>query len=304
MRISASKHSTKLILSFISLVLAVIVWFYVGNVSVVKVERTLPIKYKLPSDMTFFEPPIKTIKVVVKGPALFIRKLDTENYSVEVTIPESNSKERYSLQKSVEDLPILLPIGVERVSVTPLTLNLEVDYLIKKSIPVTLVTNGHLLPGLRLKEKKIVPATVVVEGPKSRLKDVTSIETAPVKLDELVKSSFNDLPLLSLHPSIHVSTKSIRFDYDIEKGSSTISAKSFPIKFEAGRFAFIPSARNVSLLLTIPEGANRAAIMKRVKVIAKVPSKKNGKVEVELKVELPDDVTLSKIKPSSIIIKY
>ncbi len=97
---------------------------------------------------------------------------------------------------------ISLPPGVFFRNVRPPSVDVTLDKLIKKQLPVQVDWVGKLAEGLSISSVDIEPAKIVVVGGSLILKDIATIYTEPVSLDTIKKSGSMTVRTILSQPSL------------------------------------------------------------------------------------------------------
>lgn len=298
-------RSSKILLWMVSVILSVLLWFYVGNINIVQVEKKIPLHYRLPPDMTFFEEPLKELTVTVKGPALFIRKMDLEPTVVEVVVPIREGHDRFSFEKEVNQLTISLPLGVEKIQIVPDRILLELDRQIKKLVPVQIHKESELDRSLKMTKSRLIPSMISVDGPLSRLREIIAVKTEVLDYKNIVKSGFLDLKINSIHPTIHFSEQTTRFDYEVHESKVDVEYQKFPIRF-VGKSPkqFQISSYYVKLKFLAPEkGFQKKKLREKINVTVDLSQSNNLEDWLEIEVSHPDELELISLVPEKVRVK-
>lgn len=84
---------------------------------------------------------------------------------------------------------ILIPDGVTIVRITPPQVELKIESVIEKTLPVSVKTVGQIPKGYFLKQITVDPPMVDVRGPKSLLDSVDQLFTKTIPLDSVTRST-------------------------------------------------------------------------------------------------------------------
>lgn len=170
-------------LKLIAVIFAVFLWFYAGAVQDPLISKSfeVPIDYQNQDESLYLSNQIKAVTITVKGRGSVVSNLRGENFSAEVDLA--------NLEVGYHELPVLIttPKGADYATVSPNKVKTEVDELSEKHLSVKVVTTGSAAEGYSSALPSVQPATVVVKGPLSLLKTVTS---AQVEVD-LAKAQNN-----------------------------------------------------------------------------------------------------------------
>ena len=167
------------ILKAISLVLAVMLWYFVVGEDQVDINIKIPIEIlNLPSDLTISNQFKRDIEVSVRGPRSIIQELRTRNISRPVDL---SSAQTGTIVIKNDDESIPFPRGITVQRLQPTNITLLIDQLIQKNFPINPVTEGELSVGYELQKIYLDPNKLVISGPKAVLKkpDAINIVASP-----------------------------------------------------------------------------------------------------------------------------
>jgi YbbR domain-containing protein len=162
---------------------ALLIWFFV---SVEKRERTsqkvidASVTYNLPTGTILLDP-VQNVKVRLRGPDRQLRALSPFAVDVVVDATDLTAGGIESVHLSPGD--VLLPDGIEVVSVEPNTLSVRLDVEVQRTLPVVPRIVGEPAGGAVPGDIRAVPETAVVRGPEGLLATLDSLTTSPVSLD-------------------------------------------------------------------------------------------------------------------------
>jgi diadenylate cyclase len=119
---------------------------------------------------------------------------------------------------------IVLPPGVFLNKVQPSTIDVYLDVPITKELPVQVDWVGKLSENLNLSKVNVAPETVKVIGGSQILQHVSTIYTAPLRLDSLEKSGSITTTLVLTPPSLKLipnSNEKVTVNYVLEEKASS-----------------------------------------------------------------------------------
>jgi YbbR domain-containing protein len=175
------------ILKLVSMVFALVLWFFVMGERRVEVGYTVPLELKnVPSDMMIANEVPSLVDVRLSGPRTMLMNLSPSDISISVDL--SDLKPGLTSFKRLEER-LNIPSGLKVTRLSPSFVDVRLDRVKTKSVPVEAVFAGVPAEGYSLGEVKIKPPRVEVEGAESELKDVSEVMTEAVDI-EGVKESF------------------------------------------------------------------------------------------------------------------
>src|SRR5690606_629240 len=129
---------------------------------------------------------------------------------------------------------------------------------------------------------------------------VKQIETAPIELQGLTGQGTKLVPLAPIDSRVQMSISQINFNYDIKPTRANMILRKIPVRFLSSRMIKSANRRFVTLMVLADKGSETKLSAADVKVIAEVPVRGKGVIQVPLKVELPEGVHLLEISPQNI----
>ena len=125
---------------------------------------------------------VNTVLLELGGNLTLLRSIRPEQFKVQVDL----SKGRAGLNHfTITPREVSLPPGISLRSVKPLVVDVTLDTLISKDLPVQVDWAGSMGRGLVLTQVKVSPERVRVTGPKETLSGITTLYTERVYVDKL-----------------------------------------------------------------------------------------------------------------------
>jgi YbbR domain-containing protein len=167
----------------IALVAACLLWYGLAgqrreNISVRGVKATLTL-VNLPRDLVVMSSVPDTVNVQLRGP--LSRSLDP-GAPLEVLLDLSDARPGIH-SYSIEEEHLQLPPEVSVVSVDPAEITLELERLETASVPVRPTLEGEPAAGFVLREIRVTPSQITVQGPGSRLAALDHVATTPLSIE-------------------------------------------------------------------------------------------------------------------------
>ena len=191
--------SKEWLLKFISLCLAVLLWYYVGGEDAVDKTVMMPIEIiNMPKDLIISNKFKKEIDVTVRGPRSLILDMGKREFARQVDLSDATPGTRVI---TIDNKSIPVSRGVQVLRVQPSSLILSLDKLIQKKFTITPVVTGSVAPDYTLKDLRIAPDIITITGPQTVLSQVESLKTTAINISGLTKSVQQQIPL-DLEPAI------------------------------------------------------------------------------------------------------
>jgi hypothetical protein len=209
----ASHLQVKLVL----LLLAAVSWFFVHTSQEMEVEFALPlvVDMDLPEHRTLVVPPPAEVRVLLKGRGrnLLVFALFGEGRCV---VEGGRGGGSVPLTSQLLELDGAVDLSV--LSVFPALLNLDVDRLETRRLPVRLAgrleaSDGYVLTG----EPRLEPDHVKVSGPRSVLDTLGQVWTEVVGLENRRRGLELDLSLVAPASQVLVEPATVRLVADVQR---------------------------------------------------------------------------------------
>ncbi len=284
---------SNLSLKIISLLFAIIMWFYIIEVQSPEVERTIkdvPVMFtdveELESkDLMLVNDKDYRVDIKVRGQRKYVVDINSENLSVSADVSKIERTGTYSIFTNV-----VVPYGnIEVVSQKPSAVTITVDEIVEDEKEVIVKTTGHAAKGYTGGEIKVSPEKVKVRGAKSI---VGAVDHLLVTLDITNKnqdiSSVEKFQIIGTSDTV-IESRYISCEKDsVEVYCEILKTKTVPVKprfseevFEEGKYELDNSS------VKSIEVAGSASLIEKLddvetRVITREMINDDGEVEVEL----------------------
>lgn len=177
-----------LFLKLLSLAFALILWFFVMGEQKQEVSYAVPLAIKnLPANLMVANEIPSQVDVRISGPRTLLMNLDPKDLGIAVDL--KGLQPGVTSFRRLEEL-FNLPGALKITRLSPSFVDVRLERIKDKKVPVKLVVSGAPAPGFELREIQLAPAEVLVEGTEGELKNVAQVDTDPVEL-EGVRDSFS-----------------------------------------------------------------------------------------------------------------
>ncbi|PHR28998.1 MAG: hypothetical protein COA36_04780 [Desulfotalea sp.] len=186
-------------LKFVSLGLAVLLWYFVGGEDRIDKNVMVPIEIiNLPRDLVISNQFKKEIEVTVSGPRSLILEMAEKAITRQVDLSAATPGTMV-IENDNDHIPVVRGITVQRV--TPSSIILSLDKLIQKRYPVTARTVGRVADGYYVKMLKTDPDVITITGPLTTLSQFDELFTKAINLTGVKESAQFQVPL-ELDPAV------------------------------------------------------------------------------------------------------
>lgn len=153
----------------LSLFSAFILWLYVGNQYNPNNEQVLaniPLEFEaLDEDLAVIDVP-QSVNIRVQGNRLTGQKLTLQQVRASVNLNDVGVGENFV------GVQVKVPEGYRLVSVTPDRVNIEIDEIREKQVPIIVDYLGKTMEGYNAMEPVLTPESLIIRGPRQLLEEV------------------------------------------------------------------------------------------------------------------------------------
>jgi len=174
-------------LKLISILLAVILWYFVVSERSGETTISIPLDFQnIPTSLIIMKNPVESINVRIGGPATLLRGLSPKD--VKAIIDLSNAKPGLA-EFAIQAEQITLPRGLRVTMISPASIMLRLEGLLSKKLPVEAILIGKPSEGFKIMGVSIDPPVVEIVGAQNELKGLKSISTEEIDISGLNKDS-------------------------------------------------------------------------------------------------------------------
>jgi YbbR domain-containing protein len=179
LRLFFSNFGTKLV----SVLVAIVLWFVVLTSRTTEITKEVPLEVVTATETAIASEVPERIIFRLSGPEAFLRAMaNRRDRPIQVNLTtQSPGVVTYRFTSD----HVELPLGVKVVSIQPQIMTFKLEHIRVKTIPVKLALQGVPPDGFKIVDTTIKPQNVKIRGPKSRVMDLTEIQTNPIDVSEL-----------------------------------------------------------------------------------------------------------------------
>ena len=235
-------------LKLFSLVFAVGLWLFV-NAGQKAAEKSLevPVEFRnIPSDLLVSNSGVGQIELRVVGPPALLSTLDPD--SLKVLLDLDGARAGTSTFRLSAD-SFNPPRGVRITRISPSVINLKVDTVAVRPLPVTVRLGAKPPFGYKIARATVSPETVKVRGPANEVNRMTSVETLPVELEGAKGQVTREVRLSSADQTLTFSPDRVTVSVVLEEELMTKEFSRVDVKAKdfAGKYSVSPRQAYVRL---------------------------------------------------------
>jgi YbbR domain-containing protein len=289
-----------LALKLISLALAVLLWFVIGEKTS---ERGLSVPVELqnvPRDLELLGEPTNVVDVRVRAAPSVIQRLTPGDVSARIDLSGVRDGE-HIVHLTSDDIRV--PFGVRVVKITPSIITMDFERTMQKTVPIRPRLLGRPGAGFEVAEVTAEPAEVRVAGPRSRVQEMESAYTEPVSVEGVTSTVVETVNLGLDDPVLRVQgSPRVRVTARIREVQETRALEGVEVEVRGGTFAVSPA--RVRVLLTGP--ASMLARVRPAEVHAYVEAARAKEGNIPVAVEMAPGqagVTLKETVPAQVTVR-
>ncbi len=170
-----------LALKGLSLGLALLLWVAIAGEKSSEMGMTVQLEMQnFPKDLELTGETVNQVEVRLRASPGIIQRLGPGDVSAQIDLSGAGEGERFV---HLTPETIRVPFGITVVKVTPAILTLSLEFTLQKEVPVRPRLLGSPAEGFEVAEVRARPATARIAGPRSRVREIESVFTEPVRVE-------------------------------------------------------------------------------------------------------------------------
>ncbi|MGM0415867.1 MAG: CdaR family protein, partial [Thermodesulfobacteriota bacterium] len=175
-------------IKLLSLAFAMVLWLFVMGEQDTEVGYTVPLEIKnVPKGLIIANQVPGHVDVRLTGSRTMLTNI--QGSDLEVSVDLHDAKPGITTFRSLDER-LNLPRSIVVSRMSPSYVDVKLERLVQKEVPLQVVFDGTPAPGYSIVEVMAAPDLVAVEGAESEIKQVSEVETEPVDVGGL-KTSFS-----------------------------------------------------------------------------------------------------------------
>ncbi len=288
--------SSNLGLRIFSLAFAVGLWLFV-NVGQKPAEWPFqaPVEFRnIPADVMVANQGVDQVEVRLIGPPAVLSTVDAD--SLKVVLDLEGARPGNSTFRLGPD-SFSPPRGVRVARVTPAVINLRLDSVVVRLLPVTVRFVGKPPSGHNVAQVEASPATVRVRGPANEVNRMASVDTQPIELEGKGGQFKKEVRLSADGKFLSFSPDRVTVSFRLQEELATREFSRVEVKARdfTGKYTVIP--RSVYLRLSGPKPILDRLQIGADQVYLDLKNLKPGNHSLQLSLKLPAEIKVLEQKP-------
>lgn len=278
-------------LKIISLLLAILIWLYVYGGKKSVFFRDVPVDFlNLPSEKVILEASAFSVKIKLSGAK---RVFETVKPSIRAEIDLSYVRDGLNIIE-INPKNIKAPPYVKILSVSPQTVEVKIDSIIKKSLPV--IAEIPVDEDFVLSDLKVIPSEVSIELPKTYTPDQNSVVVRTGKRCNSEGNFSYQVPVpLNSENLINITPNEIRVKWTCERKIESAVINGIPVllknKKKGMKYVLKPAKINLKIKGWSKE-LKGMDMKKEIEVSLDVGGYNPGEYEVLPEIKIPQGLEL------------
>jgi YbbR domain-containing protein len=180
-------------LKLISIFLAIILWYFVISEKSGETTISIPLDFRnIPTSLIIIKNPEESINIRISGPVTLLRALSPREVKAVIDLADA----RPGLAEfAIQPEDITLPRGLRVTMISPASIGLRFEKLVKRSFPVEVLLVGKPFEGFKLTAASVDPPVVEIVGAQTELTRLKNIPTQEIDISGLKGDSVRKAPL-------------------------------------------------------------------------------------------------------------
>lgn len=201
----------------ISLAAAFFIWMNIASEPELAAILSAPVEYKnYPKDLEISSAIVNTVDLETRGPSGQLRDLNESRIAAIVDFSSVKAPGERTI--TLTSAQLNLPRGIELIRVIPAQLRFRFERRATRTLKVEVPYSGQIPPGLAVTRADIIPPTLTIAGPESRVAAVQRAVSDPFDLSQVTGDTAQKLSVYIAEPQVRfVSVPQVTVKIHVEK---------------------------------------------------------------------------------------
>jgi len=280
-------------LKVLALVIALGLWL--GGRRDIERAVEVPVEFRnIPSDLMVMDNRVDYVVLRLNGPRTLVSTIDSGDLKLSLDL---NGAKSGSASYPLGSGSFNIPRGVTVSRITPPVVQLRLEPVIKRTLPVTVRFSGKPSDGFKISETTVLPENVAVQGPADDVRRLASVETVPVDIEESrsgfkrkVRLSTDGKPFSFFPDQVDIAVQMVEEELQREFRNVEVQAKDF-------NGAYSVNPQSVYLRLSGPKRVLANLQLGADQVYLNLKGLGVGEHSVQLGLNLPSGIKVVEQKP-------
>ena len=287
-------------LKFLSVAIALALWFAVSGEQVVERSLRVPLELQnMPPSLEIIDNPPASVDVRVRGSSGVLGHLASGDVVAMVDLSTAKAGRKFFHLTREQ---VRVPFGVEVAQVSPGTVSLVFEPQALRTVPVVPLVEGDPAAGFLKGDVTVKPATVDVVGPQSTLRYLKEAVTEPVSIAGATATVRETVTIGVPDSSLRLRTPAnAQVVVVVQPVSEESTLAGVPVRLRglAAKLAAQASPATVTLHLKGPRTALANLKIDSITAFVDLADLGPGRYNRPIRVEPPPDIVVEQIDPAS-----
>ncbi|HVN88087.1 MAG TPA: CdaR family protein [Candidatus Binatia bacterium] len=286
-------------MKLVSLAVAFGLWAFV-NASERDTEQALQVALELrdiPIAMMITSPRVDFVDLRVSGPRTLLSRIDSKRLMIPLDL--SGLHPGPAVFRITAD-SLNLPRGVKVARITPAQITIDLERIVRRTVPVRLQLAGKLPPGLHVVDTRVSPETIEVIGPASAIEDLKGPETEPLNLTGVGPGKIErELAVPPISEYVSFSAQRVAVKVQIDEIEIERELRHVPVVVRGTHHASLDPS-NLRVVVRGPKHVVESLELSHGEVYIDAANAAPGRYQRTPTVELPPGVELLRLEPAEL----
>jgi len=290
---------------FLALGLAFLAWYLVSGREKVEIWVDVPLEIiNLPPDYLITRGMLNKIQVRIRGTKALLERVEEKKISYTLDLSDVR-KGSNVLVLSPKNLTFPGPLEV--VEVIPSRLELMIDELVIKEVPVVVKWQSKITRYFKLTSAQAQPETIIIKGPSTLLENIKDIKTKPIVIKERepVQLTWVEKIGLDLLPEIEAEVGEVQVEFKLAPKTRELWVRR-PVELKKPQdLTVVSDQKFVRLKLALPLYLLKREDWRNMIQVRLFLGERflPGKYNLDYQVTLPPDTKLLEKRPERIAVQ-
>ena len=282
---------------FISIAIALVLWFVVLGSRNVEVIKEIPIEILTADEIVVANDVPSRVAFKLSGPKAFLRAiLDRRESPIRVNLTAS---ETGTVTYRFFTDNIRVPIGVKVTSINPTAIVVRLEEKAHRSVPVKVVLRGKPAEGYDVISAEADPPEISIMGPRSRVDRIKVVSTTPVDVSDLNQALERPAAFELDAMGVELEGSPPRVRVEIGAASANYKIKNVSLRVKT-QYKTRVNRKNVTVFVRANpkdlEGLDESAVFAEVDL----RGRPKGSYQEKVSVNMPGNIGLVKVIPEEV----
>ncbi len=168
-------------LKLFSILLATLLWLTIASETNTVTNRTVPLEFRgIPLNMEITGETATEVNLQVRGSSSLLNEISPTDIAARLSLAGESPGQK-NLALSAQD--IQRPFGIEVLRVDPPRVQFNLERTMTRTLPVRANVEGDPAEDYEVVSTQVIPSTVEVSGPESRVEPLEALITTAIRVD-------------------------------------------------------------------------------------------------------------------------